>query len=280
MAESSNGTGVRYASVLRTAWLTPHMIRVVLGGEGLAGFAADTYTDHYVKLIFPPAGVDYPVPLDLDMVKRELPRDQWPRLRTYTVRAWDAVARELTLDFVYHGDEGLAGPWAAAARPGDRVMFRGPGGGYAPDPLADWHLLVGDESALPAIGAALERLPYAAPARVFLEVDGPAEEQHLGTEADAEIVWVHRAGRVVGEALVEAVRAATFPAGQPHAFVHGEAYFVRELRRMLRGELRVPKERLSISGYWRRGDDDESWRSAKPDWNRQVEAEESAVVVG
>ncbi|GAB3985804.1 siderophore-interacting protein [Plantactinospora veratri] len=278
MAESSNGTGVRYASVLRTAWLTPHMIRVVLGGEGLAGFAADTYTDHYVKLIFPPAGVDYPVPLDLDLIKRELPRDQWPRLRTYTVRAWDAVARELTLDFVYHGDEGLAGPWAAAARPGDRVMFRGPGGGYAPDPLADWHLLVGDESALPAIGAALERLPYAVPARVFVEVSGPDEEQELRTEACAEIVWVHRAGRVVGEALVEAVRAATFPPGDLHAFVHGEAYFVRELRRMLRAELRVPKERLSISGYWRRGDDDESWRSAKPDWNRQVEAEESATV--
>ncbi|MEN3612900.1 siderophore-interacting protein [Plantactinospora sp. ZYX-F-223] len=278
MAESSNGTGVRYATVLRTAWLTPHMIRVVLGGDGLTGFVADTYTDHYVKLIFPPAGVDYPVPLDLDLVKRELPRDQWPRLRTYTVRAWDAVARELTLDFVYHGDEGLAGPWAAGARPGDQVMFRGPGGGYAPDPAADWHLLVGDESALPAIGAALERLPHGVPARVFVEVSGPDEEQHLVTKASAEIVWVHRAGRVVGDALVEAVRAATFPPGEVHAFVHGEAYFVRELRRMLRGELRVPKERLSISGYWRRGDDDESWRSAKPDWNRQVEAEESATV--
>ncbi|WP_422773768.1 siderophore-interacting protein [Plantactinospora sp. WMMC1484] len=279
MTDSRNGTGVRYATVLRTAWITPHMIRVVLGGEGLTGFAADAYTDHYVKLIFPPVGVDYPVPADLDAIKRELPRDQWPRLRTYTVRAWDAAARELTLDFVYHGDEGLAGPWAAAARPGDQVMFRGPGGAYAPDPAADWHLLVGDESALPAIGAALERLPHGAPARVFVEVSGPAEEQHLPTGAAAEIVWVHRNGRMVGDALVEAVCAATFPAGDVHAFVHGEAYFVRELRRLLRGELlRVPKERLSISGYWRRGDDDESWRSAKPEWNRQVEAEETATV--
>ncbi|GIG92707.1 siderophore-interacting protein [Plantactinospora endophytica] len=278
MPESSNRTGVRSATVLRTAWLTPHMIRVVLGGDGLTGFVADTYTDHYVKLIFPPAGVDYPEPVDLDSIKRELARDQWPRLRTYTVRAWDATLGELTLDFVYHGDEGLAGPWAAAARPGDRVMFRGPGGGYAPDPLADWHLLVGDESALPAIGAALERLPHGVPARVFVEVADADEEQHLPTKASAEMVWLHRADRPFGAALVEAVRAATFPDGDVHAFVHGEAYFVRELRRMLRGELRVPKERLSISGYWRCGDDDESWRSAKPEWNRQVEAEESATI--
>jgi len=255
------------------------MIRLVLGGEGLADFAAGTYADHYVKLIFPPAGVTYPVPVDLDLIRRELPREQWPRLRTYTVRAWDATARELTLDFVYHGDEGLAGPWAAAARPGDQVLFRGPGGGYAPNPAADWHLLVGDESALPAIGVALERLPQGAPARVFLEVAGPAEEQHLDTVGSAEIVWVHRAGRVVGDALVEAVRALVFPPGDVHAFVHGEANFVRDLRRLLRADLRIPPERLSISGYWRRGDDDESWRSVKADWNRRVEAEEGVLAV-
>jgi NADPH-dependent ferric siderophore reductase len=277
MADGKNGAGVRYATVLRKRWISPHMIRVVLGGDGLTGFAADRYADHYVKLIFSPVGVEYPFPLDLDLIRRELPRDQWPRLRTYTVRAWDPAARELTLDFVYHGDEGLAGPWAARARPGDRVLFRGPGGGYTPSPTADWHLLVGDESALPAIGAALERLPHGAPARVFIEVAGPAEEQRLTTAGTAEIVWVHRGARTVGEPLVEAVRALTFPPGAVHAFVHGEANFVRELRRLLRVELRVPQEQLSISGYWRRGDDDESWRLAKPEWNRRVEAEESAV---
>ncbi|MFC6021753.1 siderophore-interacting protein [Plantactinospora solaniradicis] len=279
MADGKNGTGVRYATVLRKRWLTPHMIRVVLGGDGLAGFTADTYTDHYVKLIFPPAGVDYPVPCDLDLIRREWPREQWPRMRTYTVRAWDAAAGELTLDFVYHGDEGLAGPWAARTRPGDQMLFRGPGGGYAPNPAADWHLLVGDESALPAIGAALERLPHGAPARVFVEIAGPAEQQQLTTAGAAEIVWVHRDGRVVGEALVEAVRALAFPPGAVHAFVHGEANFVRELRRMLRVELRVPQDQLSISGYWRRGDDDESWRSSKAEWNRLVEAEETAAAV-
>ncbi|MEE6263541.1 siderophore-interacting protein [Plantactinospora sonchi] len=278
MAEGRDGTRVRYATVLRTSWITPHMIRVVLGGDGLAEFAADRYTDHYVKLIFPPPGVEYPVPCDLDLIRRELPRHQWPRLRTYTVRFWDPAARELTLDFVYHGDEGLAGPWAAGARPGDQVMFRGPGGGYAPSPAADWHLLVGDESALPAIGAALERLPRDAPARVFVEVSDPAEEQELTTTGAAEIVWVHRRRRTVGEALVEAVRAMDPPPGAVHAFVHGEAQFVRELRRLLRVDLRVPKEMLSISGYWRRGHDDESWRAVKADWNRRLEEEEAAVL--
>src|SRR4051795_4555941 len=162
----------RVAEVVGTSRVTPHMIRVVLGGEGLAGFPAGAFTDHYVKLLFPPGGAAYSVPYDVEQVRAELPPEQWPVTRTYTVRAWDAGAGELTLDFVHHGDEGLAGPWAAAARPGDRIQLLGPGGGYAPNPTADWHLLAGDESALPAIGAALERLPAGARALVFAEVDG------------------------------------------------------------------------------------------------------------
>ena len=170
MTDRNDRARVTHATVLRTERLTPHMIRVVLGGDGLADFGAGAYTDHYVKLLFPRPGVAYPVPMDMTAVRRDFPREQWPRQRSYTVRSWDAGARELTIDFVYHGDEGLAGPWAAAARPGDEVMFLGPGGAYAPSPDADWHLLVGDESALPAIAAAVERLPAGAPARVFVEV--------------------------------------------------------------------------------------------------------------
>lgn len=269
---------VNHARVLRTERLTPHMIRVVLGGEELAGFSAGEYTDHYVKLLFPQPGIDYPVPMDMETVRRDLPREQWPRLRSYTVRAWDPAAVELTIDFVYHGDEGLAGPWAAQARPGDEVLFLGPGGAYAPSADADWHLLVGDESALPAIAAALERIPAGAPARVFIEVTGPEEEQKLATDTHAEIVWVHRGERTVGDALVTAVRALDFPPGVVHAFVHGEATFVKELRRLLRIERGLRRDQLSISGYWRRGLDDEGWRSSKADWNRQVEEEEAAAI--
>jgi NADPH-dependent ferric siderophore reductase len=263
------------ARVLRTERITPHMIRVVLGGPGLAGFGVGGYTDHYVKLQFPRPGVDYPEPFDLEVIRETLPRDQWPLTRTYTVRDWDPVALELTIDFVHHGDKGVAGPWAAAARPGEEVLFLGPGGGYVPRAEADWHLLAGDESALPAIAASLSRLPAGSPARVLIEVDGPAEEQPLDTPADAEIVWLHRHGAPVGEALVQAVRNLEFPPGVVHAFVHGEAGFVKELRRHLRVERGLPLDVLSISGYWRRGADEDGWRSSKADWNRQVEEQEA-----
>ncbi|MGW7267621.1 siderophore-interacting protein [Streptomyces sp. NPDC054842] len=260
------------ARVVRTERLTPHMQRVVLGGDGLADFTVGTCTDHYVKLLFGAEGVTYPEPFDIERIRAEFPRDQWPVTRTYTVRHWNAEQRELTLDFVVHGDEGLAGPWALRVQPGEVVRFLGPGGAYAPDASADWHLLAGDESALPAIAAALESLADGAEVRAFLEVSGPEEEQKI--DSDAEIVWLHRGDRPVGAALVEAVRALEFPRGRLHAFVHGEAGFVKELRRMLRVELQIPREDLSISGYWRLGHNEDGWQASKREWNAQVEAEQ------
>ncbi|MDX2676173.1 siderophore-interacting protein [Streptomyces sp. NY05-11A] len=260
------------AQVVRTERLTPHMQRVVLGGAGLAGFAAGDCTDHYVKLLFGPDGVTYPEPFDLEHIRAEFPREQWPVTRTYTVRDWDAEHRELTLDFVLHGDEGLAGPWAARVQPGETVRFMGPGGAYAPDAAADWHLLAGDESALPAVAAALESLPAGALAHAFIEVAGPEEEQKI--DSDVEVVWLHRGDRPVGERLVEAVRALEFPEGRMHAFVHGEAAFVKDLRKLLRVELQIPREDLSISGYWRLGHDEDGWQASKREWNARVEAEQ------
>ncbi|MCW2943895.1 MAG: iron transport/utilization related protein [Actinoallomurus sp.] len=273
---AGKGSRLTRGKVRRVTWITPHMIRVIVGGDGLAGLGIGAFTDHYVKLLFPIPGIAYPEPFDIEAVRRELPRDQWPRQRSYTVRAWDPHALELTIDFVHHGDVGLAGPWAANARTGDEVLFLGPGGAYAPSAEADWHLFVGDESALPAIAASLEALPAGAPARVFVEVAGPGEEQDLVTPGDAKIGWLHRGDAPVGDALVAAVHELEFPPGDVHAFVHGEAGFVRRLRRYLRVERRVPMERLSISGYWRLGADDEGWRAAKADWNRRIEEEEVA----
>ncbi|WP_030276808.1 siderophore-interacting protein [Streptomyces sp. NRRL B-24484] len=260
------------AHVVRTERLTPHMQRVVLGGDGLAEITAGTYTDHYVKILFGAEGVTYPEPFDLERIREEFPREQWPVTRTYTVRAWNPELRELTLDFVVHGDEGLAGPWAVRARPGDVVRFMGPGGGYAPDTAADWHLLAGDESALPAVAAALEALPADAEVRAFVEVAGPEEEQKL--DSPAEVVWLHRGDRPVGELLVETVRALEFPEGRVHAFVHGEAGFVKDLRALLRVERSIPREDLSISGYWRLGHNEDGWQASKREWNAQVEAEQ------
>ncbi len=192
---------------------------------------------------------------------------------------WDKAAREISIDFVYHGDEGVAGPWAANVQPGDARPLRRPRRRLRPGPDADWHLLAGDESALPAISVAVERLAPGARAHVFLEVEGPEEEQQFKSAADLTVTWLHRGDARVGERLVEAVRAFEFPEGDVHAFVHGEAGFVRDLRRLLRFEHEVPRERLSISGYWRLGHDEDGWQSSKAEW-RKVDDEDEAKAAG
>lgn len=252
--------------VLRTQRLGPHMIRVVAGGAGLAGFPDTEHTDRYVKLVFAPPGVSYPEPFDVDAVRREFPREQWPHTRTYTVRSLDRAAGELTIDFVYHGESGLAGPWAANARPGDPLRLLGPGGAYAPSPAADWHLLVGDETAVPAIAAALERMPPGAVVHAFVQAENEADRLELRTAADLRLTWLYREDvapdRVDGQ-LLDAVSGLTFPPGAVHAFVHGEAAAVKLLRRHLLDERGVPRDALSVSGYWRRGRDEDGFRRDK-----------------
>ncbi|MGW1816947.1 siderophore-interacting protein [Streptomyces sp. NPDC002125] len=265
------------AQVLRTEQITPHMVRVVLGGDGLADFTLAGYTDHYVKLCFAPEGADYAHPFDMAAIREEYPRELWPTTRTYTVRSWDAGSRELAIDFVVHGDEGLAGPWAARATPGDQVTFLGPGGGYAPEASADWHLLVGDESALPAIAASLEQMPQDALVHAFIEVPDASEEQKLVAPDGVSVTWLHRGDRPVGESLIAAVSGLDFPEGEVQAFVHGEAGFVKEIRRHLRLERGIPLQQLSISGYWRLGQNDDAWRAVKREWNEQVEREQESA---
>lgn len=248
--------------VRRTERITPHMIRVVAGGDELAAFPETPHTDRYVKILFPRQGVRYPEPFDMDVIRAELPREQWPAMRTYTVRALDHAAGELTIDFVHHGDVGLAGPWAASVRPGDVLRLAGPGGAYAPDPAADWHLMVGDESALPAIAAACERVPAGVPVVAVLEVADAAEEQELACPGALQVTWLHRRASEP-EQLLGAVRALEFAPGRVHAFVHGEAGIVRGVRRHLVDERAVPRELLSVSGYWRRGVDEDGWQAEK-----------------
>jgi NADPH-dependent ferric siderophore reductase len=239
--------------------LTPTLTRIVFGGDGLAGFAVGGFTDHYVKLQFPREGA---------------PADERPKVRTYTVREWDNDRRLLTIDFVVHGDEGIAGPWAAAAKPGDTLQLRGPGGGYAPDPDADWHLLAGDISVVPAISASLPRIPVGRPVHVFLQVPGPEEHVALASPGDLQVHWLHGDA---DEQLAEAIAALDFPPGVVHAFLHGEATSVRLARRHLLVDRGVPAAALSASGYWKRTLTDEGWRESKADWNRQVDAETAGV---
>ncbi|HEY1967655.1 MAG TPA: siderophore-interacting protein [Pseudonocardia sp.] len=248
--------------VRRTERVTPHLIRVVAAPAEAAHFArfVTPHTDAYVKVVFRKPGVRYPEPFDMAAARAELPRDQWPALRTYTLREVRPDQGEIVIDFVYHGDVGLAGPWAATLAEGSEVLVAGPGGAYAPDPTADWHLMVGDDSALPAITAALARVPAGAPVLALIEVADADEEQPLPTSGRPRVRWLHRDR---DESLVDVLRELTFPAGRVHAFVHGEAGAVKELRRHLLDERGLDIDQLSISGYWRRGFDDESYREAK-----------------
>ncbi|MEM9562713.1 MAG: siderophore-interacting protein [Actinomycetota bacterium] len=246
--------------------LTPGMVRIVLGDGDLDGFESTGYTDEYVNAFFVPEGATYEVPFepeDLEGVDAELR----PKPRRFTVRAWDAEQHRLTIDFVAHGDVGYAGSWAQRTTPGDRLQFRGPGGGYAPDPEAGWHLLVGDESAIPAIAASLERLPSGARAIALLVVDDPANEQPLDSPGDVDVVWLHRRDSPQPEDLLpDAVAALQFPEGPVDLFVHGEASEVRAVRKHLLADRGIDVSGGSISPYWRRDHDDESWRAIKSQW--------------
>lgn len=261
--------------VLRVDRVSPHVLRVVLGGPALQGFGAGAFTDHYVKLLFPAPGAPYGPDFDLAEVRATQPKDLWPRTRTYTVRAWDPEAFELTIDVVQHGDRGIAGPWAASARRGDVLQLLGPGGAYAPESDADWHLLVGDASVLPAIAASLPRVPAGRPVHVVVEVHDADEEQELSSPGDLRVTWLHRGdtGAVppAEEPLAVAARELDFPAGRVHAFVHGEAVAVRELRRHLLADRGLARDQVSISGYWKRTLDEDDWQSSKAAWNAEVE---------
>jgi NADPH-dependent ferric siderophore reductase len=264
----------RLAEVLSVERLSPAMVRVVLGGPGLADFQAGEFTDHYVKLQVPPPGASYSAPFDVEEIRARLPSEQWPRTRTYTVQSWDAEGGHLSIDFVIHGDSGVAGPWAAAARPGDTIQLQGPGGAYAPDPDADWHLMVGDSSVLPAISASLERISAGVPVHVFVEVDGPEEERELLTPGELHLTWVHQSAAAQhgdNSPLCQAVSELAFPDGRVQCFVHGEASAVRDVRRHLLADRGLPRDALSISGYWKRSRTEDGWREDKPEWNRLVE---------
>lgn len=267
------------ATVVRRETLSDTMVRVVLTSPQFADFPELPCTDHYVKLIFPAPGSGLVWPFDPDEVRATRPAEEWPVTRTYTVRWFDRTRNELALDFVVHGSAGLAGPWAAAAEPGDRIGFRGPGGAFVPEP-ASGQLLIGDEAALPAIAATLDRLPATTPVLVLAEVGGEGERIALPrTGPEVEVHWIHRDGAAYGERLLAVVDDLASPdrvarlGAQPQAFVHGNAEMIRVLRRHLFGTLGLPRGRVSVSGYWRPGHTEDRWQATKRDFNAAMEAD-------
>jgi len=197
------------------------------------------------------AGLDYRPGQDM-MLMVAVDGDR-PVRRRYTIRALDHARRRLTLDVVRHAD-GPGERWIATARPGDRIEGIGPRGKIFLAPEADWHLFIGDDSALPAFLAMAGAIPAGGRAVVILEVPGPEGEQDVVTAADAEVTWLHRGGRPAGEpaALAEAAAAAALPPGRGHAYLAGEATVVLRLREALAARGLAP-EQISPKAYWGRG---------------------------
>jgi NADPH-dependent ferric siderophore reductase len=268
----------RTATVLRKEWLSPSMVRLHFGGDDLSALPELTFTDHYVKLLFPPAGADYRWPFDPEQIRADRPAAEWPVTRTYTIRSFDRTTAEMAIDFVVHGDAGLAGPWAATVEPSESIGFFGPGGAYAPDPDAPAHLLVADEAALPAVAAALEALPEDAAADVYVEVTDADHQIPLRQTSRTRLIWVHRGDRPYGAPLATAVRERWVPASGTQVFVHGNADLVKDLRRFLFVDHRLDRKLVSISGYWRSGLNEDGWQSSKGEFNQQMENEEQSAL--
>lgn len=252
------------AKVAGVRRLTPHMRRVTFSGASLDDLAPD----QYVKVFFPQPGQSepaLPAPLAGDEVLSwyrtylAMPDDVRPPMRTYTVRSVRQSAQEIDVDFVLHGDDGPASAWASRAAEGDRVALLGPHGLYNVPEGTTWQLLIGDETAIPAIGAIVEALPAGTRALVYIEISDREDRQVFETLGAVELHWVVRGSAgvgeavPVGEAVLEAVRKADLPGGTPYAWISGEANMVKLARRHLVRERGVDKRAICFTGYWRRG---------------------------
>lgn len=234
-------------TVLGSSWVNPTIVRVTFSAPD---FVPNGFTDAYVKLLFDERG-----PILEDIPER-------PTTRTYTVRRFDEATRELDLDFVVHGDEGLAAPWAAACRPGDQVIARGPGGKWAPSLEADWHLFVGDESSIPAIEVGLAALPADARGLALIEVG--EHTVPLAAPEGVEVRWLVRGDEPYREDRL-AAELGSLPweaLGDVDVFAHGERGAMKALRAVFR-DRGVPSERLSISGYWALGRKEDEFQAEK-----------------
>lgn len=236
----------RELQVLRTEQVTPHMRRIVLGGEQLQGFHSAAPDDH-IKLFFPNADGEIVTPTMTPEGPR-YPEGVAPSpMRDYTPRHHDAEAGELVVDFVLHG-HGVASGWAANARPGDALAIGGPRGSFVVADDYDQYVLIGDETALPAIGQVRAAIPDGVPVQVHVEVADEAAVQPL-----PGITWHPLPpGAPPGDALVAAVTGAELAEGT-RVWVAGEAAAVQRIRKHLFQDRSVPRPHASIRGYWKHG---------------------------
>jgi NADPH-dependent ferric siderophore reductase len=232
------------------------MARITLGGDELTDYPAFG-PDQRIKLFFPVSGQDRPaMPRASSGGPVWPPGEPRPVIRSYTVRRFDAEAGELDVDFVLHDAHGPAAEWALRAAPGDWVGISEPGGRYEPDHAAGAHLVIGDESALPAITTVLAALAeFPGPVEIVIEVADRGEQQELPVPPQARVRWLHRGDRPAGSPLISAVTELSLPEGVAaqscQAWLSAEATAVRDIRAHLIDELGFPRRRVYATGYWR-----------------------------
>ena len=235
----------RKLEVLRVVDLTPRMRRITLGGPELTGFISLGSDDH-VKLFFPQTAEELATLENLEL-SAGMKSKTMPPMRDYTPRRYDLDTLELDIDFVLHGD-GPAATWAAQARPGQWLYIGGPRGSMVVPDMFDSYLLIGDETALPAIARRLEELPANRRALVVVEVENAAEEQTLNSAASVDVIWVHRDG---SNNLLEIVQGLSIPQGKLYAWVATETALSRKVRRVLLDTHGLNEEFVKAAGYWR-----------------------------
>ena len=242
----------RRLEVLRVVDLTPRMRRITLGGPELVGFVS-LGTDDHVKLLFPQNAAEQAAleTLVLGAGKTDQPM---PAMRDYTPRRYDLDTLELDIDFVLHGD-GPASTWAEQAKPGQFLHIGGPRGSMVVPDIFDSYLLIGDETALPAIARRLEGLAANRRALVVIEVENGAEQQKLDSAAQVNVIWVLREGGKNN--LLNTVKELQVPSGNLYAWVATETKMSRQIRQVLLDEHGLDEKFVKAVGYWRLDDSDE-----------------------
>lgn len=236
----------RRLQVLRVVDLTPRMRRITLGGPELAGFTS-LGTDDHVKLLFP-QNAEEQAALDNFNPSAGKAQGPMPEMRDYTPRRYDLDTLELDIDFVLHGD-GPASTWAAQAEPGQYLNIAGPRGSMIVPDIFDSYLLVGDETALPAIARRLEGLAPNRRALVVVEVENGAEQQILQSPAQVQVIWVLREGRQ--DNLLRTVQQLEMPGGKLYAWVATESKVSRQIRKVLLEEKGLDQDLVKAVGYWK-----------------------------
>lgn len=250
----------RQLTVHSTHTITPNMQRVVFTGEALNDFPL-SQESAYIKLMFDAEGQP------LTAMPEENNKTEKPRLRSYTIRDYNPQDQLLTVDFVLHGhgdDQGPAGRWAQVTAPGDIIMIKGPGPKKLVDNSADWFLLVGDMTALPAICCNLEQLPADARGYAIIEVADARDKQSIRAPEGMELIWLVNADLNPQTSLLSnTVKELEWLTGSPAVWSACEFSNMRQLRAYFKTERNVERERLYISSYWKKGFSDEQHKVAK-----------------